>query len=126
MDDPPVFRFQRRVAHKIQIPVFRVMQVGKTTIHQRPHVIERESRMLVSTQHELRISGAFGQAEARTVDQVTAIARQSDAVASLDVGRTGFGVLACHPADADDALLEAMHQHQAHLQEDLEFVGDRL
>ena len=60
------------------------------------------------------------------VDDVAAVARQRHAVARFGVGRTRLGVLAGEAADAHHRQAQAVHQHQAHLQQHLEPVGDHV
>ena len=43
---------------KIQIPVFRVMQIGKPAIDKRPHEIDRQRSSLVTAQQQLRVRNA--------------------------------------------------------------------
>ena len=59
-----------------------------------------------------------------TIDQIAAIAGQGDAIAGFEVVRARLGVLAGEAAHADHAALAAERQHQAHLQQNFEFVGD--
>ena len=124
IDDLLVLLDQRRMLHEAEIPVSRVMQVGEAAITQRAHEIQRERRAFITAQQQrgirfARLGGEFG-----TVHEIAAERRQRDAVAGLGIGRTRLGVLAGHAADADDGLLESVQQHEAHLQQDLELLGD--
>jgi hypothetical protein len=73
----------------------------------------------------LRIGASCFGRERRRVDEIAAVARQRRAVARLGIGRTRLGVLAGETADAHHGQLQAMHEHEAHLQHDLEAVGDQ-
>jgi hypothetical protein len=110
--------------HEPQIPVFRVVQVGEATLHERPHEIERKGCSLVATQQQLRIRSARLGGEFGPVHQIAPIGRQRHTLARLGVGRARLGVLARHAADTDDGLLEAVQEHETHLQKDLQLLGD--
>ena len=75
--------------------------------------------------HPLRIRYARRLGEGRRVDHVTAIAWQCHPIAGFGIGRAWLGVLACEAAHADHRRAHAVNQHQAHLQQHLEPVGDR-
>ena len=64
--------------------------------------------------------------EGGAIDQVAAIAGQRHAVAGFGLGRARLGILAGKTPDADHPLVAAVNQDQAHLQQDLQLVGDRL
>ena len=53
----------RRVTHPVQVPVLRVMQIGKTTVHQRTNEIQGQRRALVSAQQQLRVRFAVAGSE---------------------------------------------------------------
>ena len=72
----------------------------------------------------LRIGHAGRLGEIGRVDDVAPVAGQRHAVTGFQIRRPRFGVLPRKTADADHALLESVHQHQAHLQQHLEPVGD--
>ena len=115
---------RRRMIHEAEIPVLRVMQVGETAVAQRADEIQRERGAFVAAQQQRRIRLARLGGELGTIDEIAAERRQRDAVARLGVGRSGFGVLAGHAADANDRLLESVQQHETHLQQDLELLRD--
>ena len=58
------------------------------------------------------------------IDVIAAIGREAQAVAGLQVGRARLGVLAREPPDADYRAPRADHQHQRHLQQNFEGIGD--
>ena len=124
IDDLLVLLDQRRMLHEAEIPVSRVMQIGEAAVTQRAHEIERERGAFVAAQQQRGIGLARLGGELGTIHEIAAERRQRDAVARLGVGRTRLGVLAGHAADANDGLLESVQQHQAHLQQDLELLGD--
>jgi hypothetical protein len=112
------------MAQEAKIPVFGMMQVGESAVDQRAHEIQRERGALIAAQQQFRIRFALRGREARPIDVVAAIARQRHAVARFGVGRTRLGVLAGEAADANHRLLQALQQHQAHLQQDLQAPRD--
>ena len=77
---------QLGVTHKAQIPVFRMMQVGKSAIHQCAHEVQRQRRALVAAQQQLRVGTPGLGRELHTIHQITAIRRQRHAVARFHVG----------------------------------------
>ena len=117
---------QLRVTHEAEIPVLGMVQVGEAAVHQRAHEVERQRRALVAAQQQLRIGAARLGGELGAIDQIPAIGRQRHAVARLEVRRARLGVLARHAADAHHRPLHARQQHQAHLQQHLELLGDAI
>ncbi len=115
---------QRRVAHPAQVPVFWMVQVGETAVDQRAHEIHRHRRTRMRLDHPARIRDPRLRGELRPVDQIAAVAGQRGPIAGLVVGRTWLGVLAGEPSHPHHRQAQAMHQHQAHLQQDLQPVGD--
>ena len=86
-----------------------------------------ELRARRNTRIELSLGSVLARryGELGAINKVPAIARQGHAVARLEVVRARFGVLAGEPADANDAPA-AVGQYQAHLQQNLQLVGDRV
>ena len=124
IDDLLIGVAQRRVTQEAQIPVLRVVQIREPAVDQRTHEIQGERGALVAAQQQFRIRFALRRAESRPVDIVAAVARQGDAVAGLGIGRARLGILAGKAADTNNRLLQALQQHQAHLQQDLQASGD--
>ncbi len=112
--------------HEPEVPILRVMQVSETTVDERADKIQGERRTLIATQQQLRVRRTRLSRELRTVHEIPAIAREGHAVARLGVHRPGLGVLPGHAADTDNGLLQAMQQHEAHLQHDLQLLRDRV
>jgi hypothetical protein len=110
----------------VQVPVFRVVQVGETVVDQRADEVHRHRRARMALDHPARVGDAGLGGEGRAVDQVATVARQGHAVLALGVGRARLGVLAGEAADAHHRQAHAVHQHQAHLQQHLEAVRDHL
>ncbi|KAG1388192.1 hypothetical protein G6F60_013812 [Rhizopus arrhizus] len=100
------------------------MQVGEAAIDQRTHEVHRHRRMRVGLQHPLRVGQARRFGERRRIDHVTTVAGQGHAIAGFGIGRTRLGVLAGKAPNADHRLAQAVHQHQAHLQQHLQPVGN--
>ena len=62
LDHARVFGGVRRVGHKAQLPVFRVVQVGKAAFDQRADEIDRQAGPLVGAQQQVRVRRALRQA----------------------------------------------------------------
>ncbi len=107
-----------------QVPVFRVMQIGEAAVDQRTHEVHGQRRMRVSLDHPLRIGPACGGGEFRAIDQVTAETGQAHSVTNLQIGRARLRILAGKTAHPQHRLLQPVHQHQAHLQQHFQPVGD--
>jgi hypothetical protein len=60
----------------------------------------------------------------KSVDDVAAIGRERHTAPRFSVGGARLGILAGHAADTDDRPLQPVHQHQAHLQQDLQPLRD--
>jgi hypothetical protein len=112
------------VGHEIQIPVLRVVQVGETALDQGPDEVQGQGRVLVAAQQPFRVRPSRLRVEFDAVDQLTPIRGERDAVAGLGVRRSRFGILPGEAPDANDLALEPIGQHQRHLQQNLELVGD--
>jgi hypothetical protein len=125
-DHPTVLRRGRRQVHELEVPVLRVVKVCETAVDQGADEVQRQRRARVTTQHVDRIRGARFGGELGPVDQVAAVRGERHAVTRLEVGGARLGVLAREAPDTGDATLQPVHQHQAHLQQDLELVGDDL
>ena len=115
---------QRRMRHPRQVPVFRVVQIGKAAVDQTAHEVDRHCRIGVTFDQSPRVGDACFRRELGRVDQITAIGRQGDAVAGFQIGRARLGVLAGESSESNHTRRQTMHQHQGHLQQDLEAVGD--
>ena len=121
-----VFGRKRSVLHPVEVPVFRVVQIREAAVDEAAHEVDGHRRARVRFEQALRIGDARLGRELRRVDQVAAITRQRQAIPGFGIGRARLGVLPGKAANAGDALLQAMRQHEAHLQQDLEAVGDQL
>ena len=113
-----------RVLHPIEVEVFGMVEVGKAALDQRADEVQGEGRALVTAQQKLRIGRASFESEVRTVDDIAAVRGKRDAVARLVVGGARLGVLAGEAPDTGDRFLGPDHQHQAHLQQHFDSVGD--
>jgi hypothetical protein len=78
----------------------------------------------MAEQQARRVGGACRGGEFGAIDEVAAITGQGEAIAGLQVRGAWLGVLAGDAPDPDHPLLQALHQNQAHLEQDLELVGD--
>ncbi len=124
VDDSLVGIPKRRVLHEPQVPILRVVQVGEASIDQRANEIQRQCRPLVAAQQQLRVGRARCRGELGTVYEVSAIGRQRDPLTHLTVRGAWLRVLTCHATDTHDRLLETVQQHETHLQQDLQLLGD--
>ena len=112
------------MANETEVPVLWMMQIREAAVDQRPDEVQRERRALVAAQQQGRIglSGLLG--ELWAVDDIPAIGRQGHPITGLGVGGARLRILAGHATDADDGTFEAVDEHQAHLQQYLETLGD--
>lgn len=100
------------------------MQVGEATVDQRAHEVHRHCRARMRGDHAARIGHARGLGEGRRIDHIAAIARQGHAIARFGIGRARLGVLPGEATHPHHRQMQAVHQHQAHLQQHLQPVGD--
>ena len=124
--DRVVFVGHRRMAHPVQVPVFRMVQVGESAVDQRSDEVQRQCRALVAAQYEVRVRHPVVRRERAAVDEVAAETGQRLPVACLRVGRPRFGVLPGHASNADYRLFQPVQDYEAHLQQDLELRYDVL
>jgi hypothetical protein len=101
-----------------------MMQIGEAAVDQGTYEVHRQCRVRVRLNQTLRIRAARLRRERLTVDQVAAKAGQRHPIARLAIGRTRLGVLPGETTHAQHWLLQSMHQHQAHLQQHFETVGN--
>jgi hypothetical protein len=101
-----------------------MVEVGETAFHERADEVEGEGGAFVRAEEEARIRIAFDGGEAGGVDEVAAEGGEALAIARFEIFGAGFGVLASDAADTDDGFLTAVDEHKAHLEEDLELVGN--
>ncbi len=114
-DDCVVLIRHWRMPDPVQVPVFRMMQVGETAVDQGTHEIQGQRRPLVTAKNQLRIGHPICRSEGAAIDHVTAETRQRPAIAGLRVRGTRLGVLASHAPDPNDGFLEAVEHDEAHL-----------
>ncbi len=115
-----------RVLEEAQVPVLGVVEIGEAAVDQRADEVERQRRAVVAAHHAPGVGTAVLGRERQSVHQVAAIGRQRHVAARLEVLGARLGVLPGEATDADHPLLRAVHQHQAHLEQDLELAGDDL
>jgi hypothetical protein len=112
------------MGHEAQVPVLRMVEVGEAALGQGAYEVEGQGGPAMAEQQARRVGGARRAGELGAIDQVAAITGQSDAIPGLQVRRSWLGVLAGDAPDPDHPLLQALHQNQAHLEQNLELVGD--
>jgi len=113
------------VSDEAEIPIFRVVQICETAVDERSNKIDGERRALIASEQKHRIGFSRLGRELGSIDDITAVRRQRNPVASLGIGRPGLGVLPSHATHSNDRFLETVGQHEAHLQQNLESLGDR-
>lgn len=101
-----------------------MVQIGKSTFAQRADEVQGGGRSFVTADQADWVRTTGLGFEGIAVDDVSSIARQSQAIDRFGIARAGFGVLACNPSDPDDLFAGGKDDHQAHLQEEFEFAGD--
>jgi hypothetical protein len=99
--------------------------IDETAHYQGANEVDRQRGPLVALKHPTWIRSAVLVSKGRTVYQVAAVYGESDTLARFELLGSGLGVLARETPDAYDALLRAMDEHQAHLKEDFDFIGNR-
>ena len=125
LDDAVVLADVAGAIGEREVPVLGVVQVGEAAVDQGADEVEGEPGALVAAQQQLWIGLPVAGRERHPVDQVSPVRRQRELALPLLGGRARLGVLPGEAPDPDDALLAAVHQHQAHLQDDLETVGNQ-
>ena len=115
---------ERRAGGPIQLEVLRVMEIGEAALDQRAHEVQGKRGALITAQQKRGVGRAGLAREFRPVDVVAAVGGQLHAIAHFRGGRARLGVLAREAAHADDRPLCAHHQHQAHLQQHFQTIGD--
>ena len=94
------------------------------------HEVEGHGGVGVAVEHAARVGLAGRGGEGRAVDEIAVVGGECDLGAVDGAGfgcaGAGLGVLASEAADADDGAFAGVDEHEGHLQEDLEFVGDEL
>src|SRR5579871_3263600 len=122
---PPVFAGHRRVADPVQVPVVEVMRIDKPAYYQGTNEVDGQSGTLIAAQHEAWVGHSGLGCEVGTIDEIAAIGGQGQAVAGFELLGTRLGILARKAPNAHHALLRAVDQNQAHLQQNFDLVGDR-
>ena len=112
----------RGLADEVGVPGVHLAEVGVPAGDEGADEVERRGRGVVDV-HQRCGSRVRTRGEVEAVHGVAAVRRQRDAVAGLEVGRPGLGVLAGDPADLHDGT-GGVRQHDRHLQEDAELVAD--
>lgn len=115
-------RLQLLIPHVAQLPIHRIVQVGEPAAQLAPHVIQRRGRVEVRADQPLRVRLPL--LRIKTVQDVAAETGDLPPVDDLRRAGPRLRELARHPADADDGLVGAPDQHQAHLEEQFDLGVD--
>ena len=99
-------------------PGFATRGEGAAQIHD-------HRRAVVGTHQPAGVRGARLRGELETVDRVSAVGRQFDAVADLRWPGPRLGELARHPADLDDRHAGPVREHDSHLEQRFQLRPDR-
>jgi len=102
-----------------------MVEIREAAVDEGADEIERHRTPRVALDEEPRIGSALRRGESRAVHVVAAIARERDAVARLRIARARLGVLTREATHANDRPASPVHEHEAHLEEDLELGRDR-
>ena len=109
--------------HEVGVPGVHLAQVGVPAGDEGAHEVQRRRRRVVDLHEPLRVVGAGLGGELEAVDGVAAVGRQRDAVAGLEVGRAGLGVLPGQAAQLHDRHRRRVGQHDGHLQQHAQLVA---
>ena len=74
-----------RNPNEVGVPGVHLAQIGISTGHESPHQIEGCGRGMVGLDQTLWIGHSRGFGELKSVDRITAISRQGDTAARLDI-----------------------------------------
>ena len=111
---------------KAQRPGVHLVHIGKTTGGECAQKVQRRGRLGVGAQHVVGVRNARLWRKVQPVDDVTAVARQLDAIHNLGWGAARFGELTRHAAHFDHWHFGAIGQHHRHLQHHAKGVADTI
>ena len=114
------------MADEAEIPEFGMMQVREPAADQRADEVQRQGGAFVAVDEPPGIRSTRRFVEGGRIDVVPEVAGELDAVTLLGQGGSRFRVLPREATDPDDAAAGSVHQHQRHLQQDLQLVRQRL
>ncbi len=100
------------------------MQGGKATPGIGPQQIQGSRRHIIALQHPLGIRDASRGNRLGTVDHISSIGRELNAIDHLSIGGPWFGKLAGDTAQLDDRFTAGIGQDHGHLQQHLEGLSD--
>ena len=101
-----------------------MVQIRKTALNEGADEIDREARALIGAEQQGRIRHTLRCGESRPVDHVAPVSRQRQPVPGFRIGRARLGILSGETPQANDPLLAPLHQHKAHLEQDLQLARD--
>ena len=123
-DDGVILAGEGRTLGKFEVPVLGMVQVGEAAVGEGAHKVERHRRAAIGFQQAFGVGTAGLRCELGGGDVIAAIAGQREAGAGLHRRRARLGVLPGEAPHADHRRLEPIDEHHAHLEQDLEAVGD--
>ena len=107
--------------HEIELPVLRVMQIGKTSAFGKcPHEIERHGRFLIGLVQAARIGLAQAAVGFDGVEQVAAVNGYLLFADYFTVARARLGVLPGHASYTNNGNIQFMDQDKTHLKHHLQ------
>ena len=101
-----------------------MVEVSEATFGECADEVEGEGGAFVGAEEELWVWCAISGSESGAVDDIAAVAWESEISAGFGGGAAGFGILTGDASDADDAASGATDQDEAHLNEHFEFAED--
>src|SRR5262249_35625767 len=111
---------------KRQVPVFRMMEIGEATFGERANEVQRDRRVRVPLEEKLRIGPSRVFREARSIDEIPAIAGERRLFLRLHGRRSRLRVLPCKSPDAKDGSSPTLNEHERHLKKDLQHARDHV
>mmetsp|Transcript_9099 Transcript_9099/g.37231 ORF Transcript_9099/g.37231 Transcript_9099/m.37231 type:complete len:538 (+) Transcript_9099:2377-3990(+) len=115
-----------RVAHEVELPVLHSQQAGVAAAGEGAEQVERGGALVVRAHEPLGVGHARLGRVLGAVDDVAAVRRQLHAVHHLGVRGARLGELPRHAPHLDHGRGGAVHEHDAHLQDDAEEVADAI
>ena len=108
---------------EVGVPGVHLAQVGVPARDEGAHEVQGRRRCVVDLDEPLRVVCPRLGGELEAVDRVAAVRRQRHAVAGLEVGGAGLGVLAGETAQLHDGDRRRIGEYDGHLQQHPQLVA---